>query len=91
MDSTKTPKKKKKRTALVVCRDGKEFWTTQAQFWQWVREGVVGKIGDAPLKGEMLREHAELMVVLSNTVLDLGHPNHLREALHARRHGLGKR
>ena len=91
VDSTKKPKKKKKRTALVVCRDGKEFWTTQAQFWQWVREGVVAKTGDAPLAGEMLREHEELMVVLSNTVLDLGHPNHLREALHSRRHGLGKR
>jgi hypothetical protein len=33
----------KKKTALVVCRDRKQFWTTQAQFWQWVREGVVVK------------------------------------------------
>jgi hypothetical protein len=41
--SVKKEKKKKKRTALVVCRDRKQFWTTQAQFWQWVREGVVVK------------------------------------------------
>ena len=84
-------KKKKKRTALVVCRDRREFWTTQAQFWQWVRDGVVVKTGDAPLAGEFVREQEELNVILSNTVLNLGRPNHLREALAARRLGLGKR
>ena len=82
-------KKKKKKTALVICRDRKEFWTTQTQFWQWVREGVVAKTGDQPLTGMFVREHAELMVVLSNTVLDLAHPNHLREALLSRRLALG--
>lgn len=91
MDSTTKQKKKKKRTARVVCRDGKEFWTTQAQFWQWVREGVVAQTGDSPLAGEFVRSHEELLVVLGNTVLDLGHPNHLREALLSRRRGLGKR
>ena len=88
---TKKKKNKRKRTALVVCQDGKEFWTTQAQFWQWVRDGVVRKTGDGPLSGQFLREHEELTVVLSNTVLNLGRPNHLREALQARRLGLGKR
>ena len=81
-------KRKKKRTALVVCRDRKEFWTTQAQFWQWVREGVVIKTGDKPLSGAFNREHEELMVLLSNTVLNLAHPNHLREALASRRIGM---
>ncbi|MCA1594265.1 MAG: hypothetical protein LC754_16890 [Acidobacteria bacterium] len=90
MDAKKTGKKKK-NNALVVCRDGKEFWTTQKQFWQWVRDGVVAQTGDAPLAGEFLREHEELLVVISNTVLDLGRPNHMREALRARRLGLGKR
>ena len=84
----KKEKKKKKRTALIVCRDRKEFWTTQAQFWQWVREGVVVKTGDKPLEGSFVREHEELDVVLSNTVLNLAHPNHLREALLSRRIGL---
>ena len=78
-------KKKKKRTALIVCRDRKQFWTTQKQFWQWVREGVIVKTGEQPLTGEFQREHEELLVVLSNTVLNLAHPNHLREALAARR------
>ena len=81
----KKEKKKKKRTALIVCRDRKEFWTTQAQFWQWVREGVVVKTGDKPLEGNFVREDEEKMVVLSNTVLNLAHPNHLREALLSRR------
>jgi hypothetical protein len=78
-------KKKKKRTALVICRDKKQFWTTQTQFWQWVRESVVIKTGNAPLTGVFAREHEELMVIMSNTVLNLAHPNHLREALTARR------
>ncbi len=82
-------KKKKRKTALVVCRDRKEYWTTQTQFWQWVREGVVVKTGDQPLTGAFVREHEELMVVLSNTVLDLAHPNHIREALMSRRMALG--
>jgi hypothetical protein len=85
MDTTKKQKRKKKRTALVVCRGGQQFWTTQTQFWQWVREGVVAKTGDSPLSGEFRREHEELLVLISHTVLDLAHPNHLREALAARR------
>jgi len=84
-------KKKKKKTALVICRDRKEFWTTQSQFWQWVREGVVTKTADSPLTGTFMREHEELLVLLSNTVLNLAHPNHMREALMSRRVGLARK
>jgi hypothetical protein len=84
----KAEKRKAKRTALVVCRDRKEFWTTQAQFWQWVRDGVVVKTGDKPLAGAFVREAEELNVILGNTVLNLSRPNHLREALLSRRIGL---
>ncbi len=83
-------KKKKKKTALVVCSDRKEFWTTQTQFWQWVREGIVTKTADNPLTGSFNREHEELLVLVSNTVLNLAHPNHMREALMSRRAGLRK-
>ena len=83
-------KKGKKKTALVVCRNGKSYWTTQKQFWQWVREGAVVKREDNPLCGEFVREHEELMVVMSNTVLNLAHPNHLGEALSSRRRGMSK-
>ena len=86
----KVKKKKKRKTALEICRDRKEFWTTQTQFWQWVREGVVVRTGDQPLTGMFVREHEELMVVFSNTVLNLAHPNHLREALMSRRLGEGR-
>ena len=85
----KEKKKKKKNTARVICRDRKEFWTTQKQFWQWVREGVIVKTKDNPLTGTFLREHGELMVLISNTVLNLAHPNHMREALMSRRLGIG--
>lgn len=87
----KERRKKKKRTALVVSRDRKEFWTTQTQFWQWVRDGVVVKVADNPLTGHFVRENEETMVLLSNTVLNLAHPNHMREALLARRQGLSGR
>ena len=88
-DKKKPKKKKKKKTALILCRDGKEFWTTQTQFWQWHREGIVVRTGDRPLTGAFVREHEELMVVFSNTVLNLAHPNHIREALLSRRLALG--
>jgi hypothetical protein len=39
----KVNKEKKKKTAMVICGDDKEFWTTQTQFWQWLREGVVAR------------------------------------------------
>lgn len=87
MDAKKNKKKRKKKTALVICRDRKQFWTTQAQFWQWTRDGVVIKTDDNPLTGIFRREHEELLVLLSNTVLNLAHPNHMREALLSRRVG----
>ena len=91
MGPKKAKRKKAKKTALVICRDRKEFWTTQAQFWQWVREGVVVKKGDKPLTGAFIRDHEELMVLFSNTVLNLAYPNHLREALASRRIGLARK
>ena len=89
--ATKKKKTRKKKTALIVCQDKKQFWTTQTQFWQWVREGIVIKTGEQPLTGLFKREHEELMVLLSNTVLNLAHPNHMREALMSRRIGMGHR
>lgn len=91
MGPIKAKRKSRKKTALVICHDSKEFWTTQTQFWQWIREGVVVKTGDSPLTGAFTREHEELMVLLSNTVLNLAHPNHLREALTSRRIGMAGR
>lgn len=91
MGTEKEKRKKRKKTALVVCRDRKQFWTTQAQFWQWVRDGVVVKTGDKPLTGAFMREHEELLVLISNTVLNLAHPNHMREALSSRRAGLARK
>ena len=78
-------KKKKKKNALVICRDGKEFWTTQTQFWQWNRDRVIVKTGDSPLTGQFIRENEEYMVIISNTILNLKHPNHVSEILSARR------
>jgi hypothetical protein len=82
--SLRKQKKKKKRTALVICHDGKQFWTTQAEFWQWIRQQVVVKLKDNPLTG-ILREHEEKMVLINHTVLNLAAPNHMREAMLSRR------
>ncbi len=86
--SASKKKKRKKKTALIICQDRKQFWTTQAQFWQWVRDGIIVKTADQPLTGLFKREHEELLVLLSNTVLNLAHPNHMREALLSRRVGM---
>ena len=84
-EERKLRRKRKKKNALVMCHDGKEYWTTQAEFWQWVRESVVIKLSDAPLRGQFIRQNEEYNVVISNTVLNLKCPNHLREALASRR------
>jgi len=49
------------------------------------------KTNDQPLTGTFLRDHEELMVVISNTVLNLARPNHMREALLSRRTGTGRK
>ena len=82
--------KKKKNNALVVCHDGSQYWTNQKQFWQWSREGVITKTGDYPLTGKFVRRDEEKVVVLANTVLNLAHHNHLREALAQRKLTTGK-
>ncbi len=84
----KLVRKKKKKNALIMCHDGKEYWTTQTQFWQWVRESVVLKVSDGPLRGNFIRQNEEYNVVISNTVLNLKCPNHLREAIDSRRRAL---
>ncbi len=78
-------KQKKKRTALVITRRGKQFWTTQTEFWRWVREQVVVKTQDNPLTGIFQREDEEFTVLLHHTVLNLAAPNHLREVQLARK------
>lgn len=82
----KPKKKKKKKNALIMCRDGNEFWTTQDQFWQWVRESVIIKSGDAPLRGKFVRENDQFDVVIGNAILNIKHRNHLREVLYSRRY-----
>jgi hypothetical protein len=84
----KSRKRKTRRTARVFCVDSKHFWTTQNQFWQWVREGVVVKSQDNPLTGYFVRDHADTAVLINRTILNLAYPNHLSEALVSRRLGL---
>lgn len=81
----KERRKKRKHTALIICHHAKPFWTTQAQFWQWARERIIVKTRDRPLTGVFVRDNEELMVVLSNTVLNVANQNHLNEALSSRR------
>ena len=77
--------KRQKKNAVVVCRDNSQFWTTQKQFWQWVREGKIVKTSDGPLAGQFVNENEEKYIVLANTVLNMSCPNHIREALAQRK------
>jgi hypothetical protein len=87
----KKDKKKKKSTARIICRNQDQFWTTQAQFWQWFRDGLIVKLQDQPLTGAFVREHEEMLVKIGSTVLNRACPHHLREALATRRLGQMKR
>jgi len=79
--------KKAKKNALVISHDGGQFWTTQKQFWQWVREAKIVKSSDHPLTGEFVSEDEEKLIVLANTIFNLSCPNHLREAMAQRKFG----
>ena len=84
-DRNRMSKGKRKKSALIITTTGRRFWTTQTQFWQWARDGVIVKTNDCPLSGIFSKEHEDKTVVLSNTVLNLERPNHLREVLTAKR------
>lgn len=81
----KLKKEVKKKNALVLCQDKSQFWTTQKQFWQWVRENTITKVGDNPLTGKFISRDVEKEVVLANTVLNISRPRHLSEALSQRK------
>jgi hypothetical protein len=72
---------KAKKTARIVCANENEFWTTQRQFWQWVREGLVDVTGQHPLTGRFGGKREKLLVMIRHVVLDKGSPNHKREVL----------
>ena len=72
---------RKKKNALVISNDGKEFWTTQNQFWQWVREKVIIKAGDNPLRGNFVVPNGDKTLIAKNAVLNLSNQNGRQETL----------
>ena len=54
----------------MVCASNKEFWTTQKQFWEWVREGIVTQTGDRPLTGKFEGRREKLLILVNHIVLD---------------------
>jgi hypothetical protein len=74
-----------KKTALIVCQNGKEFWVTQKKFWNMVREGMVIQTGDYPLTGKFRGREEHLLVMIQHTILNQATPVHTSEVLHARR------
>jgi hypothetical protein len=74
-----------KKTALIICNNGKEYWITQKQFWNMVREGVVVQTGDQPLTGRFRGRDDQLLITLNHTVLNKATPIHTGEVLGAAR------
>ncbi|MFL6278053.1 MAG: hypothetical protein ACJ74G_22930 [Blastocatellia bacterium] len=70
-----------KKTARIVCVNDNEFWTTQKQFWLWVREGLVDVTGQNPLTGRFGGRREKLMIMVRRVILDAGSPNHKQEVL----------
>ena len=80
MESAPT-KRSAKKTARIVCANDNEFWTTQKQFWLWVREGLVDVTGQHPLTGRFAGKREKLLVMIRHVVLDNGSANHKQEVL----------
>lgn len=76
---------KKKSTAKIVHRSGNNFWTTQKQFWAWVRSGIIEHTGDNPLKGIIVNDEEFKFVMRNHTILNLAAPNHLSEVVRSKR------
>src|SRR5262245_57183857 len=76
-----SPKKKPKKNARIICANDNEFWTTQKQFWKWVREGLVDVTGQSPLTGRFGGKREKLLVMVRHVILDQGSPAHKQEVL----------
>jgi hypothetical protein len=72
---------KAKKTARIVCANENEFWTTQKQFWQWVREGLVDVTGQNPLTGRFAGKREKLLVMIRHVILDNSNVTHKQEVL----------
>ena len=78
---TITSRPTKKKNARIVCANDNEFWTTQKQFWAWVREGLVDVTGQHPLTGRFGGKREKLLVMVRHVILDNGNPIHKQEVL----------
>jgi hypothetical protein len=67
----------------VVCAGHNEFWTTQKQFWTWVREGIVTQTGERPLTGKFEGRREKLLVMVNHILLDDSAPEHKAGVLRA--------
>ncbi len=66
-----------------MCANRNEFWTTQKQFWTWVREGIVTQTGDDPLTGKFEGRRDKLIVMVNHILLDDSVPEHKHSVLSA--------
>lgn len=71
----------KKKNARIVCVNDNEFWTTQKQFWLWVREGLVDVTGQNPLTGRFGGRREKLLVMVRHVILDNANPIHKQSVL----------
>lgn len=74
-----------KKTARIICNNEKEYWLTQKQFWNMVREGVVVQTDNNPLTGRFRGRDDQLLIMIQHTVLSKATPLHTSEVLQARR------
>ncbi|MEW6127734.1 MAG: hypothetical protein AB1757_11910 [Acidobacteriota bacterium] len=81
MTDNQPENKKVKKNARIVCANDNEFWTTQKQFWKWVREGLVDVTGQHPLTGRFAGKRERLLVMVRHVILDNANPIHKQEVL----------
>lgn len=70
-----------KKNAKIVCNNKKEFWVTQKEFWNLLREGVVVQTGNFPLTGRFRGRDDQLLIMIQHLVLNKATPLHTSEVL----------
>ena len=71
----------RKKNARITTNNDLEYWITQKEFWNMVREGVVIQTGEFPLSGKFRGREDQLLIMIQHVVLNTATPMHTEEVL----------
>ncbi len=71
----------RKKNARITTNNDLDYWITQKEFWNMVREGVVIQTGEFPLSGKFRGREDQLLIMIQHVVLNKATPMHTEEVL----------